>query len=336
MTPRRTLAALAGPAALSVALTRDPGGLIAEPWSLVSVVLALLWPFLVWRFRAGNLVRRILEADRARIGSLLVLALCLVAVWAPLLAPHGPGDMGDPVLDRHRPPGLDHWMGTDLLGRDLLSRVLHGTRVSLGIALGSVLVSTGLGLLVGALAGWRGGWVDNLLMRATDLALAFPRVFLVLLLVAFTQPSPIWIVAVLGFTGWMSVARLVRGEVRPCLQQEYVLAARSLGFGSTRILARHVLPAIAGPVIAFSTLRVGNAILAESFLSFLGLGVQDPWVSWGLLIRSGRDLLTGEWWLAFFPGVAIVITVVGFNLLGDGLRAAFDPRRRHDPVGLED
>jgi peptide/nickel transport system permease protein len=134
----------------------------------------------------------------------------------------------------------------------------------------------------------------------------------------------------------MGVARLVRGEVRPRLEEGYVLAARSLGFGSARIFFRHVLPAIAGPVIAFSTLRVGNAILAESFLSFLGLGVQDPWVSWGMLIRSGRDLLTGEWWLAFFPGLAIVLTVVGFNLLGDGLRAALDPRREHDPTALED
>lgn len=331
----RILLAAAGPAALVVALVRDPADL-ARPAALISTAFAVIWPLIVWRVQPGEIGRRILEENRARVGAGMVLGLLLLAIWAPLLAPYSPAEFGDPVLDRHRPPGSVHWLGTDLLGRDLLSRVLYGASVSLSIAVGSVVLSFGLGTLVGALAGWRGGWVDTVLMRATDLALAFPRVFLILLLVAFTQPSPVWIIVVLGLTGWMSVARLVRGEVRPRLQEEYVLAARSLGFPPTRILLRHVLPAIAGPLIAFSTLRVGNAILAESFLSFLGLGVQDPWVSWGLLIRSGRDLLTGEWWLAFFPGIAIVLTVVGFNLLGDGLRAALDPRRHHDPVALED
>jgi peptide/nickel transport system permease protein len=335
MSARRILVALLGPAAFGFGLWRDGAGLF-DAAGIVASITALAWPLLVWKARPAGVLARLLEDPRARAGAFLVVALLLVAIWAPLLAPQSPAAFGDPVLDRNRAPGPDHWLGTDLLGRDLLSRVLHGARVSLAIALGSVLVSVGLGTLVGAIAGWRGGWVDSVLMRATDLALAFPRVFLILLLVAFTAPSPVWIVAVLGLTGWMSVARLVRGEVRPRRHEEYVLAARALGFGVSRILMRHVLPAIAGPLIAFSTLRVGNAILAESFLSFLGLGVQDPWVSWGLLIRSGRDLLTGEWWLAFFPGVAIVLTVVGFNLLGDGLRAALDPRRRHDPVALED
>lgn len=335
MSARRLLIGLLGPAALLSGILREGSALLDAP-GILSALTAVAWPFVVAKGRPSGVVARLLADRRARWGAVLVVGLLLLAAWAPLLAPHAPGDFGDPVLDRHLAPGPGHWLGTDLLGRDLLSRVLHGARVSLAIALGSVLVSVGLGTLVGALAGWRGGWVDTLLMRATDLALAFPRVFLILLLVAFTAPSPLWIVAVLGLTGWMSVARLVRGEVRPRRDEEYVLAARALGFGVSRILVRHVLPAIAGPLIAFSTLRVGNAILAESFLSFLGLGVQDPWVSWGLLIRSGRDLLTGEWWLAFFPGVAIVLTVVGFNLLGDGLRAALDPRRHHDPVALED
>lgn len=335
MSARRVALGLVGPLVLVAALLRDPG----LPWrmeTIGSTLLALCWPLLVWRAQAEGVLGQVLSSERARIGGTLVLALCLVAVWAPFLAPELPATHGDPVLDRYLPPGNGHWLGTDLLGRDLLSRVIHGARVSLAIGVGSVLLSVGLGTLVGAVAGWRGGWVDSALMRTTDLALAFPRVFLVLLLVAFTYPSPQWIVVVLGLTGWMGVARLVRGELRPRLQEGYVLAARSLGFGGPRIMVRHVLPAIAGPLIAFSTLRVGNAILAESFLSFLGLGVQDPWVSWGLLIRSGRDMLTGEWWLAFFPGLAIVLTVVGFNLLGDGLRAALDPRRHHDPVALED
>jgi len=327
--------ALLGPAALAAGIARD-GVELFDFAGTVSALSALVWPVVVWRARVAGVTARLLDDPRARWGAVLVVVLLLVALWAPLLSPQSPAEIGDPVLDRNRAPGPDHWLGTDLLGRDLLSRVLHGARVSLAIAVGSVLVSVGLGTMIGAVAGWRGGWVDTLLMRATDLALAFPRVFLILLLVAFVVPSPLWIVVVLGLTGWMSVARLVRGEVRPRRHEEYVLAARSLGFGVSRILLRHVLPAIAGPLIAFSTLRVGNAILAESFLSFLGLGVQDPWVSWGLLIRSGRDLLTGEWWLAFFPGLAIILTVVGFNLLGDGLRAALDPRRHHDPVALED
>jgi peptide/nickel transport system permease protein len=331
----RVAVALIGPAAFVVGFMRDGVGLFDFAGTLATVT-ALAWPLVVAKARATGILSRLLADRRARWGAVLVVALLLVALWAPLLAPQSPSSIGHPVLDRNQAPGPEHWLGTDLLGRDLLSRVLHGARVSLAIAVGSVLVSFGLGTLLGAVAGWRGGWVDTLLMRATDLALAFPRVFLILLLVAFVAPSPMWIVVVLGLTGWMSVARLVRGEIRPCRNEEYVLAARSLGFGAPRILFRHVLPAVAGPLIAFSTLRVGNAILAESFLSFLGLGVQDPWVSWGLLIRSGRDLLTGEWWLAFFPGVAIVLTVVGFNLLGDGLRAALDPRRHHDPVALED
>lgn len=331
---RRWLACV-GPAAFAAGLVRE-GASLPRAETIAPIVLALLWPALFWKFRPGTTALRLMEIPRARAGGAIVLLLLALALFAPLLAPVEPGHFGDPVLDRHLPPGAGHWLGTDLLGRDLLSRVIHGARVSLSIAIGSVVLSLGLGTAVGAAAGWRGGWVDGALMRLTDLALAFPRVFLILLLVAFTQPSPIWIVAVLGLTGWMSVARLVRGEVRPRLGEGYVLAARSLGFGGGRVFFRHVLPSIAGPLIAFSTLRVGNAILAESFLSFLGLGVQDPWVSWGLLIRSGRDLLTGEWWLAFFPGVAIVLTVVGFNLLGDGLRAALDPRRRHDPVALED
>jgi peptide/nickel transport system permease protein len=335
MSAARIVLALFGPAALAIGLARE-GAALFDFAGTLSGLTALAWAVLVVRAHPSGIVKRLVADPRARWGMFLVTGLIVLAAWAPLLAPYSPADFGDPVLDRHLAPGAGHWLGTDLLGRDLLSRVMHGARVSLAIALGSVLVSVGLGTLVGALAGWWGGWIDALLMRATDLALAFPRVFLILLLVAFTAPSPIWIVAVLGLTGWMSVARLVRGEVRPCRDREYVLAARALGFGVPRILLRHVLPAIAGPLIAFSTLRVGNAILAESFLSFLGLGVQDPWVSWGLLIRSGRDLLTGEWWLAFFPGLAIVLTVVGFNLLGDGLRAALDPRRHHDPVALED
>jgi peptide/nickel transport system permease protein len=230
------------------------------------------------------------------------------------------------VADRYQPPSIEHWLGTDVLGRDLYSRVVHGAQVSLGIALASGALSLLLGVGIGAVAGWAGGWLDGLLMRFTDLVLAFPRIFLVLLLVAFVTPGPIWIVLVLGATGWMGVARLVRGSVLQLRGGEYVLAARSLGLPGSRILLRHVLPGAIAPVIAASTLRAGNTVLAESFLSFLGLGITDPSVSWGMLIRSGRDTMLDAWWVSTFPGLAIVLTVVGWNLLGDGLRDAYDRR----------
>jgi peptide/nickel transport system permease protein len=301
--------------------------------------IALLLPPLLRFDRVRAVLRRAwraLDDPFARAGAALVLVLVLVAVFAPLLATQAPDALGDPVTDRYRAPSAEHWLGTDLLGRDLYSRLVHGARVSLGIGVASVALSVGLGLIVGALAGWMRGIVDGLLMRGTDLALAFPRLFLVLLLVAFVEPGPVWIVIVLGLTGWMGVARVVRGQVLQLREVDYVVAATALGLAPSRVVTRHVLPAILGSVIALSTLRVGNAILAESFLSFLGLGVQDPWVSWGLLIREGRDMLLGAWWLALFPGIAIVSTVLGFNLLGDGLRDAFDPRPKPGTGALDD
>lgn len=305
-------------------LTGD-GGLAAA----IAAWAAVVWPFVIarsrWRTRARVVWRR-LGDPMARTGAVLCLGLVFVGVFAPLLAVHAPGALGDPVADRYAAPSAEHWMGTDLLGRDVFARVLHGARVSLGIALASVIVSVGFGVAVGAVAAWHGRWVDGVLMRGTDLVLAFPRLFLVLLLVALVEPGPGWIVVALGATGWMGVARVVRGQVLQQREVEYVLAARALGVGDASLLRRHVLPATVPPVLALSTLRVGNAILAESFLSFLGLGVQDPWVSWGMLIRAGRDNLMDAWWLALFPGAAIVITVLGFNLLGDGLRDVLDPR----------
>lgn len=301
--------------------------------------LALLAPLLFTAACTRTMVARAwasFDDSFARGGALLIGLLLAIALFAPLVSTHVPAALGDPVDDRYLAPSAQHWLGTDLLGRDLYSRVIHGARVSLGIGVASVMVSMGLGVLVGALAGWRRGWVDGVLMRFTDLVLAFPRLFLVLMLVAFVDPGPSWIVLVLGLTGWMGVARVVRGQVLQLREADYVVAARALGVPDLRVVLRHVLPATLGSVVALSTLRVGNAILAESFLSFLGLGVQDPWVSWGLLIREGRDMLLGAWWLAIYPGLAIVITVLGFNLLGDGLRDVLDPRPVPGTGALDD
>jgi peptide/nickel transport system permease protein len=262
----------------------------------------------------------------ARLGILLVLALHLLAVAAPLLSTHDPNALGDPVLQRAQAPSPQHWMGTDFLGRDLYSRVVHGAQISLWIANITVVLNLAIGLLVGVSAGFAGGALDAVLMRLTDLLLAFPRVFLLLALLALYSPSVLLIIAVLGLTGWMGIARVVRAEVLRAKQLEFVQAARALGFSRRRIVWRHVLPAALSPVIALAALRVGNTILTESFLSFLGFGVSEPQVSWGLVIRGGRTALLDAWWIATFPGLAIVVCVVGYNLLGDALRDLYDPR----------
>lgn len=332
MTRRRWwIGAAVGPLLLLTHASQLPRMLVGLDSSAAAVAVwsAILWPF-AWAHRPWRRGTRALWSKLtdplARVGMATCLVLVFVGLFAPLIAPHAPQAMGDAVIDRYAPPSTEHWMGTDLLGRDVFSRVLHGASVSLGIAVASVVISVGLGTTIGAAAAWSGGWIDAVLMRLTDLVLAFPRLFLVLLLVALVEPGPGWIVLVLGATGWMGVARVVRGQVLQQREVDYVLAARALGVKDLELLWRHVLPAAIAPVVALSTLRVGNAILAESFLSFLGLGVQDPWVSWGMLIRAGRDNLVDAWWLAVFPGTAIVWTVLGFNLLGDGLRDVLDPR----------
>ncbi len=262
----------------------------------------------------------------AKAGILLIAFLLLVALLAPLLAPYDPTALGTPVVSRFLPPSAQHLMGTDLLGRDLFSRVVFGARISLFIGVASVVTSVLIGLLVGSAAGFLGGVVDSILMRFTDFMLAFPRLFLILALMAVFSPSTWLVVLVLGTTGWMGVARVVRGGVLQVKGMDFVEAGRALGIPRPRLLVRHVLPAAMAPVIVAATLRVGNAILAESFLSFLGLGVQPPAVSWGQLIGQGRDTLLTAWWISTFPGLAITATVIGFNLLGDGLRDLNDPR----------
>ncbi|OGP75108.1 MAG: peptide ABC transporter permease, partial [Deltaproteobacteria bacterium RBG_13_58_19] len=250
----------------------------------------------------------------------------VVSLLAPWLAPFDPGfiDLQSVLM----PPNAQHWLGTDPLGRDVLSRIIYGSRVSLKVGFVAVGLATLVGLMIGSLAGFYGGWVDQVLMRLVDLMLCFPSFFLILAVIALLEPS-IWnIMAVIGLTGWMGVARLVRAEFLSLREREFVVAARALGASDLRLILRHMLPNALAPVMVSATLGVAGAILTESALSFLGLGVQPPTPSWGNILTAGKDNIEIAWWLSFFPGLAILLTVMSYNLLGEGIREAIDPRLR--------
>ncbi len=260
----------------------------------------------------------------AMTGLALVLGLFVVSIFAPWLAPYDPThiDLKQVLM----PPSPSHYLGTDTLGRDVLSRIIFGSRVSLKVGFVAVGLATLIGLFIGALAGYYGGWVDSALMRLVDLMLCFPAFFLILAVIALLEPS-IWnIMAVIGLTGWMGVARLVRAEFLSLREREFVTAARALGAGDIRLILRHMLPNALAPVMVSATLGVAGAILTESALSFLGLGVQPPTPSWGNILTAGKDNIEIAWWLSVFPGLAILITVMSYNLLGEGIQEAIDPR----------
>ncbi len=259
-------------------------------------------------------------------GLALVLGLFAVALLAHWLAPYNPDfiDLKQVLM----PPSPAHLLGTDTLGRDVLSRIIYGARVSLLVGFVAVGIATLIGLLVGALAGYYGGVLDQVLMRLVDLMLCFPTIFLILAVIAVLGPN-IWnIMAVIGLTSWMGVARLVRAEFLSLREREFVVAARALGASDARLIWRHLLPNALTPVMVSATLGVAGAILVESSLSFLGLGVQPPTPSWGNMLTMGKDNIEIAWWLSVFPGLAILVTVMSYNLLGEGIREAIDPRLR--------
>lgn len=273
----------------------------------------------------GSLPARLWRNPTARIGMILCLAFAASALLAPLLAP------ADPILSldvRHvlEPPSSVHWLGTDDLGRDVLSRLLWGGRVSLFVGFVAVGLSTLIGTLVGAVAGYYGGILDRLLMRFVDVMLCFPTFFLILAVVALLEPGIGNIMIVIGATSWMGVARLVRAEFLSLREREFLLAERALGAGDARLILRAILPNAMGPILVAATLGIAGAVLVESGLSFLGLGVQLPDPSWGNMLTVGKDTLEVAWWLPVFPGLAILCAVLGFNLFGEGLRDALDPR----------
>jgi len=259
-------------------------------------------------------------------GMLTVGALVLVALVAPLLTPYDPAAIDASLV--LAPPSTAHIFGTDELGRDVASRMIYGARISLSVGFVAVGISVLIGCIIGAVAGYYGGWVDALAMRFTDIMLCFPTFFLILAVIAFLQPS-IWnIMIVIGVTSWMGVARLVRAEFLTLKEREFVLAARAQGIGDGRIIFRHILPNAMAPVYVSAILGVAGAVLLESGLSFLGLGVQPPTPSWGNILTAGKDNIEIAWWLSVFPGLAILVTVLAYNLLGEGIRDALDPRLR--------
>jgi len=257
-------------------------------------------------------------------GALIVAGLVLIATFGPLLAGVGPEEMD--MASRLRPPSPEHWLGTDNFGRDLWTRMAHGARLSLLIALLSVGVASVLGTWIGLTSGFFGGWVDMLLMRVVDVFLGFPVIILALALIAVLGPGPVNVVIALIAVFWTQYARVARSLALSERERDYVQAARSLGASDTRILLRHILPNSLGPMVVLATLGLGTAIIAESALSFLGFGVQPPNPSWGWTMSYGMRFLRNAPHLSIVPGFAIMLTVLGFNLLGDGLRDELDPR----------
>jgi ABC-type dipeptide/oligopeptide/nickel transport system permease subunit len=266
--------------------------------------------------------------NRARLGIGIVIILALAALLAPLIARQSPITID--LLHILQRPSSQHWLGTDIQGRDIWSRLIYGARVSLTVGLISQGIALGLGITMGLLAGFYGGWVDEIVMRLADVTLAFPTLLLLIAMVAALQPSEAVVFATIGIVGWAGMARIVRGQVLVVRQLEYIQAIRALGAGDLRIMTQHILPNVVAPVVIAATLGVAGAIMAEAALSFLGLGVPPPAPSWGSMIADGRDLdqLRRAPWTSVFPGVAIGAAVLGFNLLGDALRDALDPRQQ--------
>lgn len=299
-----------------------------------------------------KLLRELFGHPGAAVGLVLVLAATFVALTCQWLAPTDPYNQyrgfgreapGTSITDENHPAsGLTFHLGTDELGRDILSRVLYGARISLGVGVAATLLNLLIGILLGTLAGYFGGWLDTVLMRITDMFFAFPGMLLAIIILATlnhpavredissvstTIDPGIWgLILALGITGWTGIARVIRSQVLAIKEQEFIEAARAMGAGNWRIIMLHLLPNCLAPIIVLGTMQVAYNILSEAGLSFLGLGVQPPAASWGGMLAYGRPFMTSAWWWGLFPGLALALTVLGFNLFGDGLRDVLDPR----------
>ncbi len=270
--------------------------------------------------------RRFLKNGMAVAGSLVVLLLFAVSLLAPWIAPYDPSMID--LTQVLAAPSSAHLFGTDQLGRDVLSRMIWGARISLKVGFVATGIAILLGAILGAVSGYYGRWVDAVIMRFVDIMLCFPAFFLILAVIAILEPS-IWnIMIIIGLTGWMGITRLVRADFISLKERDFVLAARVIGASDLRIIFIHILPNAMASILVAATLGIAGAILTESALSFLGIGVQPPTPSWGNILTAGKDNIDIAWWLSLYPGLAILITVLGYNLLGEGIRDSLDPRLR--------
>lgn len=282
--------------------------------------------------RLGRFLRRMWQLRMGTVGGLVILALVLVAIFAPWVAPHDP--LTQHILGRLKPPvwmpggTTEYLLGTDQLGRDLLSRIIFGSRISLLVGLSAVCIAVLIGVFLGLLAGYFGGWLDGVISFFVNTMLSFPFILLAMSLVVVLGPSLQNIIIALGVTGWPVFTRVTRVEAMKLREREFVLAAVSQGLSSVRVIFHHILTNLTAPILVIATVEVARAIIRESLLSFLGLGIQPPTPSWGVMLAEGRDYMLIKWWLAAFPGMAIFLSALGINLLGDALRDLTDPHLR--------
>jgi ABC-type dipeptide/oligopeptide/nickel transport system permease subunit len=279
--------------------------------------------------RKLGLWREIRRSKMAVAGLIITAVLVIVAALAPWIAPADPKETNLDLRSIKLPPSPEHLMGTDDVGRDIASRIIYGSRISLTVGVAAQAISLVIGLTIGAIAGYYGGWIDNVLMRFTDIIFAFPTaLFAIAVSAVFKERTIVTLFLILGLIGWAGIARIVRGTVLSLKEQEYTEAARAIGGRDGRIILRHILPNSLAPVIIAASIGIAGNILTEAWLSFLGLGLEASVPSWGNMIRDGQQFLTTKPWICVFPGLAIIISVLGFNLLGDGLRDVLDPRLR--------
>ncbi|MGB2651245.1 MAG: ABC transporter permease [Candidatus Omnitrophota bacterium] len=263
---------------------------------------------------------------RILFGLIVITVMVASAVFAPFVATHNPLEMDLSPEGQLQGPSMSHFFGTDNLGRDVFSRMVYGARVSLSVGFIAVFISLVIGILLGGLSGYYGRWVDGLIMRLVEVMYCFPTFFLIMIVITFLGPSIVNVMIVIGLTSWAGLCRLVRAEFLTLRERDFVYSARVQGVSNKRIIFRHILPNAMAPIYVSATLSVGGAILIESALSFLGLGVQIPTPSWGNILTTGRMYINYAWWLTLFPGLAILITVLSFNLIGEGLREKLDPK----------
>ncbi|MGA1875760.1 MAG: nickel transporter permease [bacterium] len=272
------------------------------------------------------MLQKLLKNKLTILGFAIIAAFIIMALFARSLTPYSPNQID--LAHRLTEPNRNHLLGQDNLGRDILSRIIYGSRISLWVGFSTITVSAFIGFLLGSLAGYYGGWIDELIMRLVDILMAFPGILLAIALMAVLGPSLNNVILTLCLIGWVGYARLIRGQVLFLRETEFVLSAKALGLGSLRIIFRHLLPNVLGPLIVQATFGMAGNIVAEAGLSFLGLGVQPPTPSWGAMLNEGRSVLLNTPHLTTFPGLAIMFIVLGFNFIGDGLRDAVDPKMK--------